>query len=270
MSSTLTALVPSLRLKKPTHRSGFLRLARLLREGEDLLARLLHDWVTKLAWRGIVTSITDRSSSEMEIGLRLLRRLCHDIRQELAVIQALVELATTDPDLPEQSRRRLDQISAHTAYVTDMMRKAVERTASLTELDVAKFITGVVADVQLRSETRCHLQAAPCRVLADPVLLRRAVLNMLDNAVRAAGPTGSVDVRVSVDGEDVLIDVEDSGPGFGHGNPGLASLGLAVVHDCAWAHGGQIDTGNGESGGAFVRLRLPQAPTWQLAGLRDA
>lgn len=197
-----------------------------------------------------------------EIGLRLLRQICHDVRQELAIIQALVELVATKPDMPEQSLRRLDQICGRTSYITEMMQQVIERTASVNDLDLAAFVTDVVADVQLRTETRCQLQASPSRVVADPVLLRRAVLNMLDNAVRAAGHAGFVSVRVSGAGDDVLIDVEDNGPGFGAATPGLASLGLAVVDECARTHGGRVDSGTRRDGGAFVRLRLPSVPFW--------
>lgn len=204
-----------------------------------------------------------------EIGLRLVQHVCHDVRQELAVIQALVELAAAEPDLPEQSLRRLHQIRARTSYITEMTRQIVERTASLIELDLAAFVADAVADVQLHTETRCQLQVLPCTVVADAVLLRRAVLNMLDNAVRAAGPSGLVTVRVSVEGQELLIDIADTGPGFGQGTPGLASVGLSVVHDCARLHGGRVDSGTLRSGGAFVRLRLPPVPSGQLVTLPD-
>jgi signal transduction histidine kinase len=180
-------------------------------------------------------------------------------------VQALVEIAAREPGMPEQSLRRLDQISAQTSYVAEMMRQVVERTASFSELNVAEFIARVVADVQLRTGSACHLQAVPCSLVADPVLLRRAVVNLLDNAVRAAGPRGSVYVRACPEGDDVLIEIEDNGPGFGLTRPGLGSLGLDVVHDCAQVHGGEVGTGAGSFGGAFVRLRLPQVPSWRLA-----
>jgi signal transduction histidine kinase len=66
----------------------------------------------------------------------------------------------------------------------------------------------------------------------DPVALWRAIRNVLDNACRVAA--GRVDVRVDADRGWIAVQVDDDGPGFGAGpaaRPGLASLGLGLVHD---------------------------------------
>lgn len=202
-----------------------------------------------------------RPALESGVGLQQLRRLCHDVGQELAVIQALVDLAGMEPKLPERSLRRLEQISARAEFITQMTRQFLGATAAWVEIELAQLVAEAIDDVQLRTDTRCRLESGPGRLMADPVILRRAVVNMLDNAVRAAGPEGSVTVRTRLDGGQALIEVEDTGPGFGHAAPGLASLGLGVVRDCAVRHGGEVATGAGESVGAVVRLRLPQSPS---------
>jgi signal transduction histidine kinase len=204
------------------------------------------------------------------VGLQQVRRLCHDVGQELAVIQALVDLAGGEPNLPKRSLRRLEQISARADFIAQMTRQLLEVTAAWVEIDLARLVARAIEDVQLRTDTRCRLEAGPGTLIADPVMLRRAVVNMLDNAVRAAGPAGSVTVRTRLDGDQALIEVEDTGPGFGRADPGLASLGLGVVRDCAVRHGGEVATGAGESGGALVCLRLPQAPSVHGTGLPDA
>jgi signal transduction histidine kinase len=200
-----------------------------------------------------------RPALESGVGLPQLRRLCHDVGQELAVIQALVDLAGMEPKLPERSLRRLEQISERAEFITQMTRQFLGATAAWMEIDLAQLVEGAIEDMQLRTDTSCRLEAGPGRLIGDPVMLRRAVVNMLDNAVRAAGPEGSVTVRTRLDGDQALI--EDTGPGFGHAAPGLASLGLGVVRDCAARHGGEVATGAGESVGALVCLRLPQSPS---------
>jgi signal transduction histidine kinase len=201
-----------------------------------------------------------RPAAESGVGLQQLRTLCHDVGQELAVIQALVDLAGMEPKLPERSLRRLEQISARAEFITQMTRQFLGATAAWVEIDLSQLVAEAIDDVQLRTDTSCRLESGPGRLIADPVILRRAVVNMLDNAVRAAGPEGSVTVRTRLDEGQALIEVEDTGPGFGHAAPGLASLGLGVVRDCAVRHGGEVSAGAGESVGAVVRLRLPQSP----------
>jgi signal transduction histidine kinase len=106
---------------------------------------------------------------------------------------------------------------------------------------------------------------------ADPVLLRQALGNLVDNSLRHGG--GAVLVRAMSDGDVDFVDVSDAGPGFG---PDLArvaferfrrgdaartrggsGLGLAIVRAVAEAHGGSAEI---EPDGltATVRLRLPR------------
>src|SRR5690606_41120544 len=90
----------------------------------------------------------------------------------------------------------------------------------------------------------------------DPVALWRAVRNVLDNACRVA--EGRVNVRVEADRGWVAVQVDDDGPGFGahrdRPRPGLASLGLGIVHDLISGYGGSLEIRTCEMGGARVRM----------------
>jgi signal transduction histidine kinase len=89
------------------------------------------------------------------------------------------------------------------------------------------------------------------------VTLRRCLVNVVDNAVRAAGPAGKVVLTVRRGPEAVRIDVEDDGPGFGH-VPSVSGLGLAVTRQALEAVGGSLSVGLPSGiGGARVALVLP-------------
>ena len=77
-------------------------------------------------------------------------------------------------------------------------------------------------------DVRLTAPAGPVWCMFHPVLLRRAVSNVLGNAVRAAGPTGTVSVEIEQRDGAVRLAVEDSGPGFGE-IPSSAGLGLAAA-----------------------------------------
>jgi signal transduction histidine kinase len=118
---------------------------------------------------------------------------------------------------------------------------------------------------------RVTVQTAVADVRADPVRLRQAVDNLLDNAVRYA-PGSPVRVAAWQDDGAVVVSVADGGPGW---PPGLqdrlfepfvrgarepsdgAGLGLAVVRAVAEAHGGSVRTATAPGGGAVVELVLP-------------
>jgi signal transduction histidine kinase len=103
----------------------------------------------------------------------------------------------------------------------------------------------------------------------DPLRVRQAVDNLLDNAVRHARTT--VDVSAAVRGQELALAVRDDGPGFTRaamdaafqpfnratGNPDGAGLGLALARAVAEAHGGTAAARNRDGGGAEVTLVLP-------------
>lgn len=112
--------------------------------------------------------------------------------------------------------------------------------------------------------------AADVIVDCDPPRLRQALLNLLINAVQAAGRNGHASLSASRDDAgEIRIEVSDDGPGIPKDkldrifNPFFTTkasgtgLGLAIVHRIAEAHGGSIRASNRAEGGARFVLSLP-------------
>ncbi|HSV40492.1 MAG TPA: ATP-binding protein [Nocardioidaceae bacterium] len=97
-------------------------------------------------------------------------------------------------------------------------------------------------------------------VLVNPVELIRAVRNLVDNAVRAAGDVGTVEVTVRRARGRVVLEVEDDGPGFGVLKP-QTGHGLVCVRQFADRYGGTVKFGRSNLGGARVSLSVPLAPS---------
>jgi len=112
-------------------------------------------------------------------------------------------------------------------------------------------------------------------VEADLVHLRRAVLNVVANALAAGGEDGRVWIRVErfgVNQEMLCISVSDDGPGVPPAlrdrifNPFFTTkdsgtgLGLAIVHGIVESHGGRIEVADRTGGGAEFRLLIPWQP----------
>ena len=141
----------------------------------------------------------------------------------------------------------------------------------MEDVQLDDLVGGAVERARSRApEATFVTSLSPTVVRADPVLLERAVLNLLDNAVKYSPPGAPIEVTVR-DGEVV---VADHGPGVAdedvarifdrfyrsagaRSKPG-AGLGLAIVREAARAHGGDATVESSPRGSRF-RLTLPAA-----------
>jgi len=113
------------------------------------------------------------------------------------------------------------------------------------------------------------LEALP-EIAGDPVQLRQVFVNLVENAVHAASPSGEVRVRGAAPDGAVEVAVEDTGPGVDPTTrrrlfePLITTkekgigLGLALVKRIAERHGGSVEYSERPGGGACFTLRLPR------------
>jgi signal transduction histidine kinase len=193
--------------------------------------------------------------------LRELRGVVHDIGNGLSTMVLLLEAARAGTvstfgllELVEQEADRL------LAVVHSGTRPAADAGPSEP---VA--VRGVVAPI---ARVAAHVGETSVRVLPggdvaariDPAVLSRVVTNLVDNAVRAAGPAGRVRLgvhRAGSVGQDVVIDVVDDGPGFPFGPPGSSRLGLELVNRLLAACGGRLELHEAAPHGTRARVVLP-------------
>jgi signal transduction histidine kinase len=206
------------------------------------------------------------------------RQLRHDIRHELATIMVLASLLEGAPDVGPDSRRRVRQILGEARWLDDLQRAydatcsdgegPVRAVANVIRLDlVAK---EVVDAIRLSTPTTIGFTASAAWVYADRLALWRALRNMVDNAVRAAGPNGRVEVAVERAAGWAVAEVADNGPGFGAAPAGTDSLGLEIVRRVAADWNGHLEISRSSIGGCRVRLRVGAAsPGDPAAGLEE-
>src|SRR3954447_16257375 len=134
-------------------------------------------------------------AGEFDVSGEQLRTVCHDLRQPLAAIALLAESAVAETEVSATTQARLNQIAAATEWMSSIVREAEASGSAAIDLeidlrDTARDSAAVPGWNEIR--WRIDLGEQPVRMKANPVLLRRAVANMVDNACRAAGPGGTV------------------------------------------------------------------------------
>jgi two-component system nitrogen regulation sensor histidine kinase NtrY len=123
----------------------------------------------------------------------------------------------------------------------------------------------------LRSGLAVHVDLPDEEIesVVDPVLLRQALVNLLDNAIDAVTGTGEIRLSARVSDQDIILEVADTGEGlptddvavllqpFFSTKGGGSGMGLALVHRIVTDHGGSLELENRPSGGAVARMVLP-------------
>ena len=190
-----------------------------------------------------------------------VRALCHDLRQPLAAILLLAGAESGDV------QRRLVGILDQAQWLSDMVEGVIGGAADDTpqRVDVVDLAGGCV--LRARHTADCEIQfisTGRAIAVAAPVALGRAICCALDNALRAAGPSGCVTVDVTGDTNEIIIRVVDDGPGLGN-VPIHNSLGLTITRALVSACGGGFELKPGISGGMVARINLPALSSRAMA-----
>ncbi len=230
------------------------RLADATQEQQRLIEAASHDLRTPLA------AVT----TNLEVLERLPAPTVEDYRSGLARTRAAADrLRVTLESLLVDARRRVRTIERRPVDVVALARSVIDEAGLLA----AARGVGVQLTVELAG-----FPSATASV--DEITVRRALANIVDNAVRHA-PTGSaVEVTVAATKSAVTLTVVDSGPGIpveeqarvfdrhwsGRTDGGGHGLGLAIAAQVAEAHGGTLTLRSpGPTGdGCAFELRLPR------------
>jgi signal transduction histidine kinase len=185
-----------------------------------------------------------------------LSRFCHDLRQYVAT--GLLMTGVEDGDPGSEADVRLATIHTLFRQIGLLIDAEVGDTGRRrTSIDLPEII-GDCVQVARGRDVEIHARVAPsATAFGDPVLLRRAVTNVLDNAVRAEGGHGCICVEVSVAGDESIIEVTDDGVGFGRGPHGTGQ-GMSIVALAVETCDGRLEIASGPAPGTTVRMVLPR------------
>ena len=239
----------------------------------------------------VETQFGARLESEQRMR-QFLADASHELRTPLTSIRGYAELArmqreqqgvVADPanlDRIESEGTRMSRLIDDLLLLARSDQGGVEDAPPVRELiDVDALLDDVVAGARVSFPARdIHLVAAPGLLLVgDPDQLVRAIRNLVTNAAVHTSAGGPIGVRAARDGDAVLIQVADSGPGlppqeaahvferFWRADKartrarGGSGLGMSIVASIVEAHGGTVRFDSSVETGSTVTVRLPGA-----------
>ncbi len=256
---------------------------RALRELADAAERLGRgEDVPPLTARGPVEialaisafdTMRDRLHRYMSDRLKLLAAVSHDLRTPLTTLRLKAEF-TEDEAVRDDLVATIDELTAITESTLTFSR--AEASRETTEIvDIAELLAEVVDEFRLNYADVTiapREEGAAIRSIGRPVALRRAVRNVIDNAIRYGRRAR---ISIAVDELGVLIRIEDDGTGISEAQieaafepfvrlepsrsreTGGTGLGLPITRNIVQRHGGTINLINRPEGGLTVEIRLP-------------
>jgi signal transduction histidine kinase len=223
----------------------------------------------------------DRLEAALERERGFVDNASHELRTPLTILKAEVDSALASPRSREELESALEGASQevhHLVRIAEGLLVLARTTGHIpahrTGTQLRELLAGSLGHFAHRAETlgvelRC--EAPDVMADLDATRVRQAVDNLVDNALRAVEPGGTVEVTAATGPLRVTISVTDTGPGFSEQimerifqpfNRGLdqaegTGLGLAIANAIAEAHGGQAIAENLAQGGARVTLIVP-------------
>jgi signal transduction histidine kinase len=228
-----------------------------------------------------LNEMLDRIDEGQQLQRQFVSDASHELRSPLAVIRQSAEVARAYPD-----RVGTEQLADDVLAESERLEQLVGALLLLARLEGDDRTTAEVVDLDdvvltevARASRRDGIAVdargvGAGRVRGSTLLLGQVVRNLLDNACRHAAST--VSVNLAEDGDVVVLDVADDGPGIAAPDrarvferfvrlddarargDGGSGLGLAIVRKIVDSSGGTVVVGDAPTGGARFTVRLPR------------
>jgi len=250
-----------------------------------------------LALNGMLTQIqqalassessAERARSSEERMRRFITDASHELRTPLTTIRGFAELYRQGAarDVPMLLSRIESEASRMGLLVDDLLllaRLDVQRPLERNQVDMLALASDAVHDAQAIDPSRTITMEVidgpgiP-EVLGDEPRIRQVLSNLVANALQHTPESADVVVRVGTEGDDVVLEVADRGPGMNQQDAsrvferfyrtdssrarasGGTGLGLSIVDSLVHAHGGDVSVTTAPGEGCCFRVTLPRS-----------
>ncbi len=230
-----------------------------------------------------ITSMALRLNNFVYGQKRFLGDISHELFSPIARLQMALELLAEGAS--ESQFRHIQDVREEVQEMTSLVSELLAfskaglkgKDIQMTVLNPKRIVLDLLKQMNLIDKVTISQIDENCEVLGDPLLLSRALSNLLRNAVRYAGEAGPITVRSESDAKNVSLIISDSGPGVPDEalkyltepffrpessrsrSSGGVGLGLAIVKSCVESCGGAVFLRNRQEGGFEGEIRLNRA-----------
>jgi heavy metal sensor kinase len=266
----------------------------LASEAQRITAERLHERLTVPNERdeiGRLTGVINQTFARLESSFDQLRRFTadssHELRTPLAVVRGIGEAAVAERRTPAEYEEAigsmLEEIDRMSTLVDTLLRLSHTDTGTIRlsrePINLDQLVSDVVASLGILAEERNQTVTLKTgntvTVMGDRLVLREAVTNVLDNAIKYGPLNSTVMISVDRNTDHALLTIADEGPGVPaehrerifhrffrldearSRDGGGAGLGLAIAKWAVEIHGGRITVNGRQGGGSEFLIQLP-------------
>ncbi len=215
-----------------------------------------------------------------------LDTVAHDLRTPMTIFRGYAEQALSRPDDIQASNEALlsslEQSEKILSMLTTIMDISEAESGTLKlrvetiELHlVMKSLVEMYEYISQEKDIKIELETFPCTISADPVRIRQAISNVIDNAIKFSPEGGLIIIKMEPRDGQIAIDIRDNGPGILKEDvpyiwdrlyrspkvqniPGTG-LGLSVVRAIVMAHNGSFSVDTDPESGSTFTISFPEA-----------
>jgi heavy metal sensor kinase len=255
------------------------------RLGERLAVENPTDEIGRLA--GVFNDMFGRLETAFDQMRRFTADASHELRTPLTAIRTVGEVALREARDAKEYRDVIGSMLEETDHVTRlvegllMLSRADAGQIPITRqaIDLAEIARRVTSQLDVLAEEKQQSLTVdapqPVHAHADPFVLRLAIVNLVDNAIRHSPPGARITVRIWASPSEAMIDVEDNGPGIAPMHherlfdrfyrieeartrqSGGVGLGLAITRWAVEVQDGHVEVLSEPGAGSVFRIRLP-------------
>ena len=255
----------------------------IIREFEDVLTSFSHmkDQLKESLEQQWVAEQTQKEQ---------IAALAHDLKTPLTVIQGNVDLMI-ETELDKEQRLYAEYISSsseqmklYVRTLIDISRAAAGYQLHMENIDFPDYVEYLRGQIEALCRTKnvglqMEIKELPTALTGDKLLLERAIMNVVNNALDYSPPGGSIHISVTGNQDDLKITISDEGSGFSKMDVMHAQeqfymadhsrssdlhfgMGLFITTSVVSQHGGKLILSNSEeTGGAQVTIEIPVTDT---------
>lgn len=241
----------------------------------------------------VVNDVTEMSALRTELGIKsrlsalgeMAGGLAHQLRNSLGAISGYARLAEKKLGHSDRSAESLAALSEEIREAEELVRRFMSFAQPLApmveKMNLAELLKDLIKSLELKPEYKnisifCRFDEEIV-LDADPLLIKQALGNILDNAVAACESGGAIHVTTSCDGQMAQVKIADDGTGipvdslekiftpFYSSSPSGTGLGLPLASRIIDMHKGRISVESTEKIGSTFRINLPVSAVLQSA-----